>query len=398
MERCKFLCRIAVWVALGIALPAFAQDGTTLQVHIDGQALQGAVSSNQLTVTIRNVSDHPVYLPRHRTPLFTPDGHLMGNVFEVTDQQGRPATFIGRYVRISPVNPSHFFVRIDPGQMLSHHLDLAADYDLTAGGRYRVRYSQDFVRTIETDASGEIANSSDAVEVSNTEEIVADKGMALLKRNEASAIGIGATCTANQMNIVAAARGAAPGLTMKALHALEGLFEVKEGKDDVGNKTYTGQIRADNAYTYWFGLPENRGQAYLSRPSYTNYWKDNDDFVMIKSVNAIYLRVGAESYLCGCSSEYSPETAAWTNTSNSTINLCDRFFALPGSNGPYDSKLLTLVHEYSHFVDWRESSTGDYAYGMSGAHNLTTKNRKNAVRNADNVTYYVGTFNALVQP
>jgi hypothetical protein len=183
MESRKAFRRIAVFAALVIVLPALAHDGATIQVHIDGQAPQGSVSSNQLTVTIRNVSDHAVYLPRHRTPLFTPDGHLMGNVFEVTDQEGRPATFIGRYVRVSPINPSHFFVRVDPGQTLSHLLDLAADYNLTAGEHYRVRYSQDFVRTVEIDASGEIANSSDAEEVSNTKQIVADKRTTLLKQN-----------------------------------------------------------------------------------------------------------------------------------------------------------------------------------------------------------------------
>lgn len=369
-----------------------------LSVQIDSQSQQSHSASNRITVTIRNVGDHAVYLPRHRTPLFTPENHLMGNLFEVRGDDGMSAKFIGRYVRISPIDPSSYFERIDPGQSLSHDVDLAADYDLSAGRHYTVRYSQAFALDIKMDARGEIARTFDAEEPSNMAEFVADNGLALLMKNEAALVDAGGVCTADQTNQIWAARYLAGGLILKANKEIQGLFTIKEGKDEFGNTTYVGQIKQDNAYAYWFGSPDNNNnQVYLSKPSYTDYWRDDDDFVMMRNINALYLRIGAEGYLCGCSSSYPPTTAAWTNTTTNTINLCDRFFALPKSDGPYDSQLLTIIDEYSHFVDSWDTATGDFAYGMSGAHDLATRNRKEAVRNADNVMYYIGTFNTLVE-
>lgn len=102
----------------------------------------------------------------------------MGNVFDVEGADGRQAKFTGRFVRISPINPSHYFVRLDPGQSLSHDLDLAVDYDLSVGGRYTVRYSQDFVVNVKMDGAGEIASTADAQEASNTAEIIAERSLA----------------------------------------------------------------------------------------------------------------------------------------------------------------------------------------------------------------------------
>lgn len=378
--------------------PAFAQERPALSVQIHSQWQQSRSASNRITVTIRNVSDHAVYLPRHRTPLFTPENHLMGNLFEVTGDDGASAKFIGRYVRISPIDPSTYFERIDPGQSLSHDVDLAADYDLSSGRHYTVHYSQAFARDVKLDARGEIARTFDAQVPSNIAEFIADGGLALLMKNQATVADAGKVCTADQTSQIWAARAPAGGLILKATKAIEGLFTVEEGKDQFGNTTYKGQVKQDNAYAYWFGSPDNdNNKVYLSRPSYTDYWKDDDDFVMMRNISTLYLRIGAEGYLCGCSSEYPEATAAWTNTTSNTINLCDRFFSLPKSDGPYDSRLLTIIHEYSHFVDSWDSATADYAYGMSGAHDLATIDRTQAVRNADSVMYYIGTFNTSIE-
>lgn len=91
----------------------------------------------------------------------------MGNLFDVEDAEGHQAKFTGRFVRISPVNPSHYFARLDPGQSLSHDIDLAADYNLSVGRRYTVRYSQDFVVNVKMDEAVEIASTADAQEASN---------------------------------------------------------------------------------------------------------------------------------------------------------------------------------------------------------------------------------------
>jgi len=174
-----FRCIVAAESLLAVST-AFAQERPTLSVQIDSHWQQSRSASNRITVTIRNVSDRAVYLPRHRTPLFTPENHLMGNLFEVTGDDGASARFIGRYVRISPVDPSTYFERIDPGQSLSHDVDLAADYDLSSGRHYTVRYSQAFARDVNLDARGEIARTFDAQVPSNIAEFTADGGLTRL--------------------------------------------------------------------------------------------------------------------------------------------------------------------------------------------------------------------------
>ncbi|WP_448096218.1 M35 family metallo-endopeptidase [Luteibacter yeojuensis] len=44
-------------------------------------------------------------------------------------------------------------------------------------------------------------------------------------------------------------------------------------------------------------------------------------------------------------------------------------------------------------MDYRGGETADYVYGRNGAHELTTSNRANAVKNADNLMYFIGAAN-----
>lgn len=144
--------------ALGVlcATQAAALTGPKpLDVHIDASRDGSATSPSTISVTVRNMTDATLYLPKYRTPLFTPAGHLMGNVFDVLDEHGEKANFTGRYIRISPSDPDAFYGAIGPGEIQSHIVDLAVDYQLAPGKHYKISYVQPVSRTIHLDSLGE---------------------------------------------------------------------------------------------------------------------------------------------------------------------------------------------------------------------------------------------------
>lgn len=345
-----------------------------------------------ITVTLKNRGSSTLYLPKALTPLYTPDDHLMTNVFRLIDDQGRSPAFIGRYVHVLARDADAYYARIAPGEELSHELNLTSDYSLVPGNHYTISYEQPYAHGYQEDEHGNISDDASRVR-SNEIDIVASMDVPTSQSRARPQTSSG-QCTEDQMKAVGAARSESYQWVTKALSHLKGLYFVELGKNEFGTTTYSGRLKQDNIYDYWIGPADNNGAPYLSRPSYTNYWRDNDDFVMMNSLSSVALRIGGESYLCGCPSTYPWNTAAWTQTApRNIIHLCDYFFSLPTSDGAYDSQRLTIIHEISHFVDSWGAETADYAYGRDEAHAHTTSNREQAVRNADNLMYFVGSTN-----
>ncbi|CAE6379433.1 unnamed protein product [Rhizoctonia solani] len=122
-------------------------------------------------------------------------------------------------------------------------------------------------------------------------------------------------------------------------------------------------------YTNWFGaLADNRTE--IVKGHFTNLTDKIEQF----------------EFDCSCDK---PDTFAYVYpTRFPTVYLCGAFWKAP-TNGT-DSKAGTIVHEGTHFVNI--GSTDDYAYGQSGAKNLSSSDPDRAVMNADSHEYFVENY------
>ena len=118
-----------------------------LEVRLSSPASLTARESGKVIVSITNKSSRVLLLPRLRTPLFNPDDHLMNNFISLRDAEGKAPKFIGRIVEIPFAAKDYFYAAIQPGEKLEREIDLAQDYDLRAGGLFRVSYVQDYGET-----------------------------------------------------------------------------------------------------------------------------------------------------------------------------------------------------------------------------------------------------------
>jgi peptidyl-Lys metalloendopeptidase len=85
---------------------------------------------------------------------------------------------------------------------------------------------------------------------------------------------------------------------------------------------------------------------------------------------------GEVAHVCG------PDTA--THTISISVNFC----GLPDkSAGTLDSKMATIIHESTHFLD--TIGTGDHAYGQFLCKRLAVENPALAINNADSFAWYV---------
>ncbi|MCX7685235.1 MAG: M35 family metallo-endopeptidase [Acetobacteraceae bacterium] len=75
--------------------------------------------------------------------------------------------------------------------------------------------------------------------------------------------------------------------------------------------------------------------------------------------------------------------AAYAMPATGALGFCARFFRMPDAG--LDSRFGTVIHELSHLV----ADTEDFAYGPRRAEALARENPGLAVRNADNLQYFV---------
>lgn len=371
---------------------------SAIDVQIAPHSVVNQTPSSVITVTVKNTSGGVVYIPKFLSPFYTPDGHLMTKLFDVKDASGKEVTFTGRMVRVAPRDPDTFFLKMEAGQSMSQDIDLSADYDLTAGGTFQVSYTQGYSVTVHTDDRGEI-DGDFYFQASQSATVWIDPAMAhavtavshsMTSLQAPQALG-SQQCTSEQLTTIRSAALAAYNVSYNALQGIKALYVVVEGQDSSGTTTYQGRIKDDATYTTWFGPTQNTGEVHYAEPRYDQYWDTDVDFEMIHFMNSISLRIGAGTYLCGCPG-YDSRVAAWTIPQTQTINFCDGFFNLKQIDGGYDSQVLTVIHEVSHYVDMWGGGTGDYAYGRGAARVLATNDKFLAVRNADNIMYYEGTY------
>jgi len=390
--RFLFFLVTICFVLMSMSPPLLAT--SNIEVRIVPHSRPEVTSSSIITVTVTNVGEGDVFIPKPLSPFYVIDNHMTTKLFDVVDSTKAEVSFIGRFIRMIPEDPDWYFLKIKEGHSLSQDVDLAKDYDLSSGGSFQISYRQGFARSVHTDARGQI-DSEFEYQLSDVATIWIDPSAANDYKGRSVFLGRplqGKQCDSVQSSTIrqAAARGWS--VATDAIRGIESLYSIKKDTDSQGRVIYSGEIKNDNAYSYWFGAPDNTSETYFVEPLIVDYWKSNIDYVMMRFMNSIALRLGTGTFYCGCDSRYDERSAGWTDPSTRTVTLCNRFFRLKLTDGPYDSQVLTLLHELSHFVDSWGPGTGDYAYGMYPSHSLAQGNRRNAVKNADSIMYYMGKY------
>jgi hypothetical protein len=101
-----------------------------------------------IVITVTNKSDQTLFLPRPKTPLENPDGHLWNLIFHVNTDSGEQVNFIGRMINVWRRSVDMYYMRIEPGQRLSKTINIAVDYDLSKGGNFKVAYDQPYAEKV----------------------------------------------------------------------------------------------------------------------------------------------------------------------------------------------------------------------------------------------------------
>lgn len=363
-----------------------------LEVRLSSPASLTARESGKVIVSITNKSSRVLLLPRLRTPLFNPDDHLMNNFIDLQDANGKTPKFIGRHVSVSFEAKDYFYAAIQPGQTLEKEIDLAQDYDLRAGGLFRVSYIQDYGET-------DLYKSDDyAAYKSPSNELTIFVSAALLRTNIGPSARKSAyvqpECRFDQLIAIWAATSKASLWNYQAWLALTESIEIEEHDETDENGELIAlarfRIKATPDYTFWFGEPEHSGK-FAERLS-GNFDYHQTDFRPLGVVHAVGQALRFTPFRCGCDpAKYDRGSLAWSNQTDGVINYCEAFFDAP--LGRSSGQAITVIHEVSHLLSDPNLVTSDYVYGRKDAHALSTGNRTQATRNADNYNFYIEAVN-----
>ena len=351
-----------------------------------------ARESGRVIVSITNKSSRVLLLPRVKTPLFNPDDHLMNNFMTVLDANGKQAKFIGRFVTLVFEAKHYFYVAIQPGQTLDREIDLAQDYDLRAGGVFRVSYVQDYGET-------DLYESDDyAPYKSASNELTIFISKALIRTNaKTGAERIRYTppkCDIEELAAISRAVYNAAWWNYEAWNLLADNIDIEEREEEVEGRPITlvrWGMKATPDYVFWFGEPdrdEGFAEELLGYPDH-----NRTDFKPLGVVSAVWDALFSTPFHCGCDpAKYDDrQTLAWANQSEGAINYCKAFFSAPPDRPSGQS--ITVLHEISHLLSDPNLVTSDYAYGRKQAHALSLSNRTQATRNADNYNFYIEAIN-----
>lgn len=131
----------------------------------------------------------------------------------------------------------------------------------------------------------------------------------------------------------------------------------------------TQLLQQNDHYVTWFGA------------------QDDTRFAAVKSnYQKIYDALIGESLTYNCQGPKCGEnTFAYTYKGTKTVYLCGAFWK--AGFGGEDSKIGTLIHEWSHAIAY----TDDYKYGRGNCKQLAKDNPAQAIDNADSYEYYAET-------
>jgi len=290
----------------------------------------------------------------------TPMNGIVSNIFDVRDERGVSAEYIGMIAKRVWPPSSDAFTYLGGSSVTFDNVDLSLAYSL----RPLTTYTVTFRSSLSWAKRGSLATV-----VANADEVVSNAAVvtssAFLQVAVPPSPNVKYTrpwqCTNNDAAVVRQATNN----TVKTANT-------------VWNAISQGQSM--NNYVTWFGQQDNVRQQRVVKNFQTIWdYMRNDSFT-------VYCRNAP-----GCS----PNTYAYVypNDPYRQVHLCDVFWAsstVPTQQRPWDSMINTMLHEVSHFTVI--AGTDDIAYGTSACMNLARQQPASAVRNADNHGYMVESF------
>lgn len=343
-RACRPLLFAVLAVAAAVPSAQVAAEGR-LRVEVASQKSQYA-PADAVAVEVRfsNVGSDPAPLARWMLEAGGIDAsHL------VVTQGGAVVPYLGaRVKRRAPT--SEDTITLAPGETRVAVFDLAAYFDLRAGGAFQVDLSPTLAARAGSpidDRAASLATSAGFTVAARTERAGATATPAALA---AAAPG---ECTANDREAIATSVNAARNYVRDSLRYLAGTVPLGE------------------RYTWWFG-PNDSARLATVTTTYTN---------MLQKFDARAPRYSCSPSACGSG----VFAYVFPSDSTHTVHLCSAFWAAAFTGT--DSRAGTLVHEMSHFNT--VGATDDWAYGQTAAHALVTSgNYAQAINNADTHEYF----------
>ncbi len=293
-----------------------------------------------VTVTMTNVSSHPVRLLKWHTPV---DG-LKEDLFVVT-ADGAAAEYNGRHYKWATPE-AHDFLRLAPGESVSRTVDLASIYDLSRTATYSIRYDSEAHHDASHEGLSRLSSDSVSAFIEGRPFVHPEAQAADTVTSQALST---ANCSSTRASTVSSAFSAAQTMANGSLSYL--------------NNTTPGNT---SRYRTWFGTYSSTG------------WNTaKSHFTAIKSA------FDTKSVIVDCGCTDSAYAYVYKN-SPYRIYVCNAFWNAPMTGT--DSKGGTLVHEMSHFSI--VADTDDHAYGQSACKSLATSNPTRALDNADSHEYF----------
>ncbi len=327
---------IATMAFAAFGISAAPRDGIEVRLSVPNPVLHGDVDV-MVTVTVTNLTRHPVKLLRWQLPT----EELEGALFHI-ERDGETVPYTGPLIKRPGPAPADR-IQLDPGASLSYEVELTGAYDLSRNGRYAIEY-------LSRGAHGQ----SNATLRSETLYLWLEGRSAKGKPipppppPPGGSISYSGNCSATQQTT----------LEQAALQA----------KDySSASTSYLAALSSSTArYLEWFGAytPDRGATAYDHFVKLTDAFTNKPLTLDCKCRKPYYAYVYA-------SQPYK-------------IYLCRVFWQAPLAGT--DSQAGTLIHEMSHFTV--VAGTDDWAYGQTAARNLAATDPIKALDNADSHEYF----------
>lgn len=367
------LKRLAITAMALATADAFAAKAI---VHLSHDASR-ASPENIVDITVKNTSDHDLYVLGYHSILEKPEGRTTSNWLTIHDSFGRKVPYVGRYVKDGAF-PASAFLRIEPGASIDGSVSLSREYDLPPAGEVRVSTSVSVFDRVPAMISTSENEPVDSESITSNELTFPIVGGYVRPATVASTL----QCTAGQLSDTRSAITAAQVASQEAVNFLGSLYYVDhidpENPDPQPPRIH---MKPHRRYTNWFGTWDE----WAPQPPDMG-WEFTDNSLVDQVTTAVYARLlfGATAVCDECKG-YSPSSRAWAE--GALIHLCPVNFTDPITGGT-TSQSGTIIHEVSHRNDSYAEGTVDYN-GVRDRNSARSLPRHQAVRSAANYEYFI---------
>ncbi|QWT18906.1 hypothetical protein KPL74_14265 [Bacillus sp. NP157] len=373
----KYLLPVAICL-MAVSMQVNASESIKVSLH--HPTAPGAPGTLKVEVEFTNVGDEPAYIYRPESPFGRNDDTPSSDFLQVFDSSGNARRYIGSRDHWGRPEPSHF-LPVAPGESIRKEVDIAHAYDFGSGGMFTVRYATIYRGGRKATAAHATASPHETEMLSSDDLVV----FAYPPRQQArQQHTTDLQCTAEQSETIDKAVAKAKSRAFAAGQIQNAMYISKGSIDDPWY-----EYRPNKRFDRWFGKP----QAADPLPHETG-WYDSLNYLAIRGVDATYGRLFDITYFdplkkaCGCPGRPPEAVAAAEDHNLYAMTFCPRFFTLP-EDDPVSSRTGTVVHEMSHFYDHVSPGLSDFGYGKACAQDLALQDRATAVKNADNVEFFV---------